>query len=301
MKRAWSAMLAAVILLIGWSAPSFAQAGDDFGVLVMAHGGGEQWNRSVEAMLAPVGEDHPLEIAFGMADAASIQQAVERLEARGANRIGVVRLFVSGESWRDRTAQILGLQPGAPPRPDPAHAGHGDHGGHGMALWRVDSDARFAMSQEGLAAAPEMDAVLVERVQALSEAPARESVLILAHGPGDDAENQRWIERIGARVGGVRALGFREVRVATLREDWPEKRASAQAEIRAFIEAANRDGGRAIVVPYRVQGFGPYAEALDGLTYVSDGRGLLPSEAVEQWVRRQVETLSAELAGAGAD
>ncbi len=128
--------------------------------------------------------------------------------------------------------------------------------------------------------------------RALSQDPARESVLILGHGPEDDAENERWLARIDARAAAVRdALPFRRVQVETLREDWPEKRADAEARIRAFVAEAGRDGGRAIVIPYRVAGFGPYASVLKDLTYVSDGKGLIPSVGVEQWVRRQVEAL----------
>src|SRR5690606_32479154 len=126
--------------------------------------------------------------AFGMADAASLQVAVDKLEARGVDRIGVVRLFVSGESWYERTRQILGLDPGAPTRPaeDP-HAGHGGHGmGHSMEFWRLDSDARFALSKDGLMDAPEMGQVLATRAMTLSQDPAVEDVLVLAHGPADD-------------------------------------------------------------------------------------------------------------------
>lgn len=292
-RRATLVALAGSSLLAGVAAPALAQT-RDFGVLVMAHGGGAVWNGEVEAMLQPLRADYPLEIAFGMADAMGLQRAVSRLEAQGARRIAVVRLFISGESWFERTEQILGVVPGAPPRPpaDP-HAGHGAHAGHSMEFWRISTDARFAVSTEGLAEAPEMDAVLLDRARALSREPARESVLVLAHGPEDDAENARWLALIGARAQGLRQLPFRRVEVETLREDWPEKRAASEARIRAFIETARSDGGRAIVIPYRVQGFGPYARVLEGLDYASDGRGLLPSAEVERWVRRQVEQLRA--------
>ncbi len=265
----------------------------DFGVLVMAHGGGSSWNQAVETMLAPLRADYHVEIAFGMADAASLQESVRKLEAHGVRRIGVVRLFISGESWYERTEQILGLRPGAPPRPaTDAHAGHGDHAGHAMAFWQLDTNAAFALSTEGLADAPEMGAVLVERARALSRDPKRESVLIIAHGPQDDAEDQRWLAQIGARAEAVRqAAPFRDVQVETLREDWPDKRAASEARIRAFVEQASRDGGQAIVIPYRVQGFGPYEEVLAGLSFVWDGRALLPSAEVEHWVRRQANEL----------
>jgi len=269
---------------------------EDVGVLVMAHGGAPLWNSEVQAMLAPLAKDYPLELAFGMAEAASLQEGVTKLEARGAKRIAVVRLFISGESFLERTEQILGLAPGAEP-PSDEHAGHGDHGtagGHSMALWRIETTSSFAISQQGLAEAPEMGAVLAERIRPLSKDPAKESVLVLAHGPGDDAENDRWLKMIDQRAEAVRRVApFRRVQAETLREDWPEKRVASEARIRAFVEAASRDGGRAIVLSYRVSGFGPYANVLKGLDYVADTKGLLPSAEVEHWVRRQVKELAA--------
>lgn len=295
MKRLFAAVTTTLGLL---AAPAWAdEGGEDFGVLVMAHGGGETWNGEVREMLAPVDADYPLEIAFGMADAVSLQEAVDRLEARGADRIGVVRLFISGESWYERTQQILGIEPGAPVRPEPDAAGDADgQGHHGMRMefWRLDTDAAFALTTEGLAEAPEMGEVLVERARGLSEMPENESVLILAHGPGDDAENRRWLDWIDDRADTLRqALPFRDVRVETLREDWPEERAAAEERIHAYVAAASEGEGRVIVLPYRVQGFGPYAEVLEGFEYAADEQGLLPSVEVERWVRRQIAQLRA--------
>lgn len=298
------------LLALGAGAMTLAAAGraaardaGDFGVMVMAHGGGAVWNGEVEAMLASLRAELPLEIAFGMAEAASLQAAVQRLEARGVSRIGVVRLFISGESWLERTEQILGVRPGAEPMAHGEHDPHGPHGahdpaaqggGHDMGLWRIATRSTFAVGREGLAEAPEMGEVLVERARGLSRDPRAESVLVLAHGPEDDGENARWLARIDARAEVVRrAAPWRAVKVATLREDWPDKRVAAEALIRDFVAGAGRDGGRAIVIPYRVSGFGPYKSVLQGLDYVADGKGLIPSAGVERWVRRQIETLRA--------
>lgn len=269
-----------------------------FGVIVMAHGGPEAWNDGVSRMLQPLSRRYDMEIAFGMADAYSLQEAVSKLESRGATHIGVVRLFISGESWLERTGQILGLQEGAPERPAPEPEMHGEHGahaqhtGHRMEFWRVDSDARFRLSQEGLSQAPEMDAVLVERVMALSRNPQNEDVLVLAHGPGDDAENTRWLRYINARTATLRDNHeFNSIKVATLREDWPEKREAAQKIVRDYVRAANDAGRTALIVPYRVYGFGPYADVLEGLDYVADETGLVPHPAVADWIERQIQTL----------
>ena len=206
----------------------------------------------------------------------------------------MVRLFISGESWLERTEQILGLRAGAPARPDPAvpspHAGHGDH--HNMDLWRIDTRASFALTTQGLNEAPGMGAILADRARALSRTPATEDVLILAHGPGDDAENARWIATIDARAEAVRkSQPFRRVEVMTLREDWPDKRPEAERRVRAFLERAKAEGGAAIVLPFRLQGFGPYAEVLAGLDYVSDGHGLLPHPNVTRWIDGQIKGL----------
>lgn len=270
-----------------------------FGVVVMAHGGSPEWNQQVMSAAYPLAKQQELEVAFGMADAASIQSAVKALERRGVTRIGIVRLFVSGDSFHERTEQILGLRPGAPPLapPDAAHTGHSGadtarRQGHGMEFWRIETSSSYALSRRGLSEAQDMGAVLAARARALSKNPSREDVLILAHGPGDDAENERWIAQIDARAAAVRsALPFRRVQVMTLREDWPEQRAAAQLRIRAFVEESRRDGISTLVIPFRVQGFGPYAEVLAGLEYVSDGVGLLPHANVTKWIADEIEAL----------
>lgn len=309
-RRTSLAALAGAAMLLAASCAGMAEPAPtgnhkhdpNVGVLVMAHGGGAVWNKEVEAMLAPLAADYPLELAFGMAEAASLQDGVKKLEARGVSKIAVVRLFISGESFYERTEQILGLAPGA----EPQATGHGEHdahaahgaaaggGGHNMALWRIETNSSFAISQQGLAEAPEMGGVLVERARALSKEPAKESILLLAHGPGDDTEDQRWLAMMDQRAEAVRRFGpFRKVQAETLREDWPEKRVVSEARIRAFVEAGSRDGNRVIVIPYRVAGFGPYANVLKGLDYVADSQGLLPSMEVEHWIRRQVKELAA--------
>jgi len=260
-------------------------------------------------MLAPLSQRYTLETALGMADAVSLQQAATRLEHRGATDIAVVRLFISGESWFERTEQILGIKPGAPPRPQASTAAHSvsdhaqreqmpsnQHAGHSMEFWQIKSDARFMLSTEGLADAPEMVQVLQDRVLHLSTDPAREDILILAHGPADDAENQRWLESINERAGVLRQQGFHSVHIATLREDWPDKREQAQDEVRAFVADSAANGRTPIVIPYRVHGFGPYARVLDGLDYVADGQGLVPHAAVTSWIERQVNELHSALA-----
>jgi sirohydrochlorin ferrochelatase len=288
-----------LLVLVGGCAthrPSTPEASGEtggFGVLLMAHGGSAEWNGAVLDAVDPLRARYSIEVAFGMADAATIQAAVRALEPRGNTRIGVVRLFISGESWYRRTEQILGLRPGAPPQPDSAAThGHGPGAAHSSQFWRIESAASFALSSQGLAEAPAMGRVLADRARALSRDPEREDVLILSHGVGDDAENERLIEWMDARAQAVRsALPFRRVQVMTLREDWPDKREHAERRIRSFVTSANDDGVTPIVIPFRAYGFGSYDEVLAGLDYRADGRGLMPHEEVTMWIADQIAAL----------
>ena len=92
-----------------------------------------------------------------------------------------------------------------------------------MEFWRIETNARFTLSTEGLAEAPEMVEVLRDRVRTLSTDAAHEDILVLAHGPADDDENERWLRAINERADILRQEGFHSVHIATLREDWPEK------------------------------------------------------------------------------
>lgn len=268
----------------------------NYGVLIMAHGGGSNWNESVLEAVEKLGEQYPVEVAFGMADAGSIEQAVRRLEVAGVEHVGVVRVFISGESWFERTQQILGMRDGAPSREVwAARAATHQHGTMPMGFWEIDTRLNFHLSVEGLADAEEMDAVLLHRMQALSHDPAREVALVLAHGPADDDEDARWVAKIRERTRHAQEiLGLSAVKVFTLREDWEEKREGAEQAIRSYITEAQKEGLSVMVIPYRVQGFGPYSDVLAGLDYRSDGVGLLPHRNVGLWVRNQAALLRDE-------
>jgi sirohydrochlorin cobaltochelatase len=263
------------------------------GLMLMAHGGDDAWNKNILDAVDPIQREMPVEVAFGMATPTTIQEAAEKLQRRGAKRIVVVRLFISGDSFLDRTEQILGLTPGAPARPSNALAAMHDHSGHdhgSMPLWKVDVHAEFVVTRNGLMDADSMSQVLADRAAILSRQPVLESILVIGHGPESDAENARWLARMNKLADAIRMRApFRDVRVETLREDWPERRQQAESRIRSYIKNASNDGGKAIVIPFRVSGFGPYAKVLEGLDYVADEKGLLPSKQVTEWIGHQAK------------
>lgn len=256
----------------------------DPGLLLMAHGGSPEWNAHVRRAIEPLQQEMPVAVAFGMANPMTLAAAVDSLEALGVDEILVVRLFLSGDSFLEETGYILGLHDRRP-----KGGMHAEHM-HALAL-----DAPVRVSREGLLDASEVGGIVRERALALSRNPAAESVLLIAHGAASDEENDAWLRRMDAHADSIReAAPFAAVRAETLREDWDEPRAIAEVRIRSFVEAEAAAGRDVIVVPFRLAGFGPYAEVLDGLPYTSDGRGLLPDVRITDWIRRQV----LELAGA---
>ncbi|MEE8348275.1 MAG: hypothetical protein V3R94_01805 [Acidobacteriota bacterium] len=274
-----------------------AEAGVKTGILVMAHGGSPEWNAAVVESIAPLRSISPVRIAFGMAQPGPLQKAVQELEAEGVTHIAAVGLFVSSQSFREQTEYLLGLR-SEPPVQYLHHHGGGDLSmSHhiemipgNQAPSPIQRVAILLLNREGLYDSAAIGRIIVERVAVLSTEPEKESVLILAHGEGDNDIDSQWVSRVDELATQVRETGpFRQVRVETLREDWGDKRAEAEAQIRSFVQEEGRQGNKVLVVPFRVFGFGPYSEVLEGLEYVSDGRALLPHPIIADWIMAQAE------------
>ncbi len=285
----------ALALLLNLPAAANASAS---GVLVMAHGGTEEWNAAIQEAVAPLQKYCPTVVAFGMADPKTLQKGVRDLESRGVTRIVVARLFVSGESFRGQTEYLLGLRPD-PPEYFLLHhstSGHGTdrprphdmlHPSESHPIDPIQTTSSFVLTHNGLYDSPEIGKIVAERVRDLSRRPESESVLVLAHGVGDDRLNSHWVDRIEQISGDIRRIGpFQDIRVETLREDWRDKRRLAEQRIRDFVVEGDRSG-EVLVVPFRVYGFGPYESVLEGLSYRADGRGLLPHASVTEWLIRE--------------
>ena len=270
----------------------------DSGLLIMAHGGDKQWNRAVKEAVAPLEKVCPVVVAYGMAQREPLRQGILQLEEQGVRKIAVVRLFMDGRSFLSQTEYLLGVSD----RPPPFFLHHDHHHHHKMMtrdavrLLRgseipppLELESQVILSAAGLLESRLAGDVLLDRVRALSESPAAESVIVIGHGVESDDRDRYWKDRMQTLAQGLKALGpFREVRVETLREDWEAKRRVAEDRIRGFVSKQSRQG-RVLVVPFRVFGFGPYDEVLEGLDYSADRKGLLPHPNVTQWLREQAQ------------
>ena len=248
------------------------------GILVMAHGGGPEWDGRINAALKPLRDRVPVALALGMADPGTLQAALDSLAERRVNNVAVVRLFVSGTAFLHPTEFLFGLRSDPPRR---AMVGH--RMVDGSELQPLATSGRILLMREGLAGSGEVAGILLDRIGAVGVRPRETGVLLLAHGMGVEAENEHLIEAMNEGAHTLRSAGYAEVRVAALREDWAGPRAEAEREIRAAVTVMAEQGRNAVVIPYRVSGFGPYAKVLDGLEYVAT-EGFLPHQLITQWI-----------------
>lgn len=280
LKRLCSLLILALILFSpSWAQP---QPAEQAGLLVMAHGGSEDWNRAVLDAVEPLRDEVPVAVAFGMANPHTLQEAVDLLEEQGVTRIEVVRLFISGDSFLEATEYAFHIRDEKPP-------GRFMHDPHPLRL-----SVPVQLSSRGLMDVTRLGGILADRTRPLMRQPANESVLIIGHGPGSDEENERWIARMDAMADSVRNLApFHQVEVTTLREDWTGKREEAEAIIHAFMQQESDAGRQVLVIPFRLRGFGPYAEVLEGFEYRADQNGFLPDMRITDWIRREFDMLKA--------
>jgi sirohydrochlorin ferrochelatase len=287
-----------------------ALAPRDVGVIVLAHGSDYHWNETMRQAVQPLQARHPVEVVFSMADQPLIERAVRRLEKRGARAAVIVRVFGLESSFRSDVERMIGADvegaaaPGARPAAGEGH-GHGAHHGHQGHDEAADAppprirSALALATAGGVEAHPLFAAALLERARSLSSDPRKETVILVAHGAGDDTRNQQWVDILGRIAAQMKAGGtpFRAIRHATWREDWPDQRAPWIKAVRQMVEEARKDGGRALVIPARTNGTGPERAFLEGLTFEL-GEGFAPHPLFLRWIEQQVEAGSAALRAA---
>jgi hypothetical protein len=316
--QAVASPIAGTDALAEWMAHATAQAAlqlqpadaSDVGVIVLAHGADWFWNHDLMQSLAPVAAKHKLAWAFSMADPVVVERAVRKLEKQDVRAIVIVRVFGMADSFHSTVERMIGADvEGAGAAAAHGMAHHGMDMGMDMSMDMDMGGDGMGMSRASLAAAPRIRSALpivtvggvddnplfakalLQQARALSKHSGNETIILVAHGQGEDAANQRWLDLLDSLARQMRADGgsdFRAIRVATWREDWPDKNKAAVAQVRAMVEAADRDGGRALVLPARTNGQGAADRYLKGLDF-GWGQGFAQSPLFAEWVEQQVQ------------
>jgi hypothetical protein len=258
---------------------------DSLGVVLMPHGASHLWNQRLLDSVATLRQRYRVEPAFSMADPVVVERAIRRLERQGARHIVVVRIFSLASSFRAETEYMLGLSD---------HVGHGGHD-HGMPMAPIRIRSGAALTTVGgLEDSPLFAKALFERAVAISKDPAKETIVLVAHGIDDEAQNRHWmanLDRISALIrqeAQKRGLRFRGVQALTWREDWDGLREKAIADARKLVADATRSGGEVIVVPARTNGAGPEAAWLTGQGVRFSADGFAPHPSFATWVEQQI-------------
>lgn len=273
------------------------------GILLLAHGGRDEWNRKVLDLAAQVDTDRPVEVAFGMANKRAIQDAVDRLAEHGVAEIVAVPLFVSSHSSVFRaTEYLLGSRDDAPPQLRAfarmgarmsARGGSGETGGDPGFDWTTPVETPVPIAMTPALDAHEIVAdVLVSRAADVSLAPEEEVVVLVAHGPSSGEDNALWLDnmrRLAERMGPRAA--FRRIEYLTVRDDASEPvRAQATAALRTVVEGIVQEGEAVLIVPLLLSYGGievGIRERLEGLPYRMAREALLPDERLSAWVLMQ--------------
>jgi sirohydrochlorin ferrochelatase len=264
------------------------------GVVVFAHGADYHWNENLRTAVRPLMDRYKVEFAFSMADPITIERALRRLEQRGAKAAVIVSAYATGNSFREEIERLTGLDI------DNQQIQHsiGSHGGHGHGHHGGISDKPLpriittlpVIWTGGFEDNPLFATALLNRALGLSKDPAKETVILVAHGTQDDKRNHAWLKKLESIASYIRNNGgdkFKAIHVATWREDWPDKRAPWIEKVRTMVIEASEQGGKAIVIPARTTATGPEKRFLAGLEFEL-GSGFAPHPLFTQWVEEQI-------------
>ena len=291
-----------------------APSASSIGILLMAHGGGKDWDGKVKSVAADVDQKMPTEVALGMADRATLQAGVDNLIARGVTEIVAVPLFVSSHSSViESTKYLLGIRGDAPKEladfamDDMTHISD-THcapsaptpSGPAKDASSLDTGKKIEMpkpvkSPVPIRLAPALDhhplvaQILADRAEAIAKDPAHDVVIIVAHGPNEDQDNALWLADMNALVAEMSAQrNYARIEYATLRDDADDAiRDKATAQLRRSAQSANDAGYHVLIVPLLLSYGGIESglrQRLDGVEHTLSSQGLLPDPRIAQWV-----------------
>ena len=254
---------------------------ENLGVIFMPHGSNYNWNRTMMDAIDELRDEYLIEHAFSMGDPDLIENAVRKLEARGATAITVLRIFSLESSFKEATEFTLGLRD--------QMAGGGHMHGMGGVPPRVISSSEF-YTTGGLEDSPLFAEALLDRAVDLSKNPEKETVILVGHGTRSEEGNKRWQNNLASIAAHMEAtanekgIHFRDFKFENWREDWPQLREESIANVREMVTEASEGDGTAIVIPARTTRGGHAQRWLSDLEFEHNGEGFAPHPLFVEWV-----------------
>ena len=253
---------------------------ETIGVVIMPHGATQPYNDAVEKTIAPLKSKYKVEMAYGMGDALTIQNAVSKLENQGIKKIVFVRMYPRSDQLKEKTDYILGLSEKIPEQWD------------GLIPPQIRNSSIIktfgGYEEDNLIAG-----IFLERIKEISKKPSEETIILLAHGSSDDQAEILRKNKMKDHIDWIQKQfnpTFKNIKGVSLREDWPEKREKALSEIVNMIEEGNKRG-KVIVISNRLYGSGPYKHFLKGLNFEMNSKGLAPHPNLTRWLEKGIKSV----------
>lgn len=275
------------------------------GVLVLAHGSRDTtWNQTIFDVVDPIRSEYPVEVAFGMANPYTMQAGIDSLESKGVERIVVVPLFVSSYSPIIRQNEfLLGVRDTLADKPMLMLMGmtiptDSRYKGTKNSLTHLDIQVEILLTNPLDDHALVAD-ILMDRINAVSMTPGEETILLVAHGPVSDQDNNDWLKAIDSLADQINEKQaergnppFFKIVAHTVRDDADEKvYEQAKQEFRTLVLDAD-EHGEAIVIPLLLSKGGVesrYLSRLEGLNYTWGGETLLPHPNITEFIRVSIQ------------
>ena len=253
---------------------------EPIGVVIMPHGATQPYNDAIEKTIEPLKSKYKVEMAYGMGDALTIQNAVSKLENQGIKKIVFIRMYPRSDQLKEKTDYILGLSEKIPEQWD------------GLIPSQIRSSSIIntfgGYEEDNLIAG-----IFLERIKEISKKPSEETIILLAHGSSDDQAEILRKKKMKDHIDWIQKQfnpTFKNIKGMSLREDWPGKREKALNEIVNFIEEGNKRG-KVIVISNRLYGSGPYKHFLKGLNFEMNSKGLAPHPNLTRWLEKGIKSL----------
>jgi hypothetical protein len=221
----------------------------------------------------------PVEVAFGMWNRANFQSGVNRLAAQGVTDLRVIPLFISSHSDVIRAQKYqFGFSNRNPLGFDPGRI-------------RIPTTIKKVKMSKPLDRAPELSAILQSRVNQMKRNENHEELILVAHGPVADTDDQLWLADLSWHA---HEISFGSTKhVITVRDDAdPSVRDKFSLRLRALVQGVHQRGRVPLVVPVLMSQGGieqGIIERLKGLQYVYSGQTLLPDHRIADWVVRMAQ------------
>lgn len=245
------------------------------GVLIIGHGSrNNKWVDLLDEVVHNIKTTIPITVGYlELVEGRSISDGVRELEGKGVQQIFAIPFFVcSGSTHLDEIQYLLGVID------EPS----------------IDTDLRpMALQAETeIVWCPAMDAhpyviqLLAERIQALSNEPANESLFLVVHGSDKPYFKGVWEETINELLLKLnQQFPFFSVDYGTILPDTIEQRA---------IDL-HSDQKRMIVIPvFLSEGYYTtkiIPNKLKNIPHIYDGKTYLPHDLIQQWLQDQVNRI----------